>query len=147
MKPNKFIKEIITLLNSLDGVKVVDVYQTITHIRIYLTIESSRSHHWLVYCSEAANVPLHCCSKHYPGSEEAMKNPSLGLIYEFVITKKESDSEEFESMSWLGSHLVWLMHDMGKIEKNKANRLLELWGAAKVEVRSRITEAMKKRDT
>ena len=140
MKPDESINEISKLLNSLEGVHVVDVYRTITHIRLDLTIDSFKSYHWLVYCSEAANVPLHCWCKCNPDSEEAMKKPSSGLIYQFEIMKQESDSEEFESMNWLGSHLVWLMHHMGKIKKNEANRLLELWGAAKVEVRSSITK-------
>ena len=144
MKTDESINEISKLLNTLEGVHVIDVYRTITHIRLYLTIESFKSYHWLVYCSEAANVPFHCWCKYNPGSEEATKNPSSGLIHQFEITNQESDSEEFESMNWLGAHLVWLMHNMGKIETNEANRLLELWGAAKVEVRNCITkETMK----
>jgi hypothetical protein len=142
------IKEFSKLLNTLDGVNVVDVTQTTTRIGFLFTVESHRSHHWLEYCAEAANVPLNCRCRYNPGSDEALENPALGVIYQYEIKMLKTDSEEFESIRYLGAHLVWLMHYMGKLEKDEANRLLGLWGALNVEERRPITQmSMKGRPT
>ncbi len=132
MKPIETLDEIAKLLNRLEGVNVIDLYITKTRVSIKLTIESHKSHHWLVYCAMAANIRFNSNLRHNPGAKEIMNNPALGLVYDFDIRKVEREDEEFESIGWLGAHLVWLMYKMKEIETDDANRLLNIWNAFNV---------------
>jgi hypothetical protein len=140
MKQEESLNKIISLLEKLEGVKIIHTYCTQERMDILLTIESDKSHFWLEYCSEGANVPFKCCTRLYPWDKEAIDNPSLALTYSFEIIKKASYATDFENFNFLGSFLVWVMHCFGLIATKEANCLLDFWGSMHVDEKRRVVK-------
>lgn len=147
MKQEVTLKEIVSLLNSLEGVKVLDTECTSHSLGILLTIESNKSHFWLESCAEGANVSFRCCTRYRPSDKEAITNPALALVYEYELTKEDDSTVHFEYFNYLGSWLVWVMHPFGKIETKEANRLLDMWDSMHVGERKRLTDNLNNKTT
>ena len=143
MKHEESFNKIVSLLKKLEGVKILDTHCTQERMEISLTIESHKSHFWLEYCAEGANVPLNIFSRLYPWDEEAIENPSLALVYTYALTRNSEYVVDFDNFNYLGSFLVWVMHYFGLIQTNEANVLLDFWGSVHVEEKRNIINKIK----
>ena len=125
------LNKIATLLQSLDGVDVIDIQDTIQYPHITLTVSSDSSLLLLTYCSEASNTPFNSWTRYHPCSKEAMTNPSTALLYEY----RSKDIEDFKH---LGAFIVWNMYDLKQIYKTDADKLLKEFNAITIDKRRKF---------
>lgn len=140
MKYEDSLSKIVSLLEKLEGVKVIWTDCTSNRMEIVLTIESHKSHFWLEYCAEGANVPFRCSSRFYPWDKEAIENPALALIYHFKLIRSSGYAEQFDNFNYLGAYLVWLMHRFDLIQTDEANSLLDFWNSVHVDQKRNLMD-------
>lgn len=122
------IKSLARLLESMDGVNILDIQDTKIYPHITFRILASSSRLYLSYCSEALNMPFNSWIRMLPTSIEARKNPDMGLEYQFR-------DESLETFQNLGTSLIWLLYDLNKIKKEEANSYLQVFNGINIQER------------
>ena len=118
------------ILNTLEGVRVIDMTKHLDNPDIVLTINSQQSLLLLIYCSEAANIMFGSWAYYIPGSKEATKAPEDAIRYRYYATNDEkNDLKAIDFFKNLGAHLVWKLQEMGQIQINKGNNYLDIFNA------------------
>jgi len=132
------LNTIATLLQSLDGVDIIDIQDTVQYPHITLTISSNSSLLLLTYCSEASNTSFNSWSRYHPCSKQAITNPSTALLYEY----RSKDIEDFKH---LGAFIVWNIYDLKQISKIDADKLLKKFNAITIDRRRKFFSKLQKK--